>query len=297
MKSKSHIENLIFSYSRVFDKKLISLIPKNKISSKHLYNAMKYVIEVGGKRLRPILLTEISNLFGVKKENSFRAAASVELIHCYSLVHDDLPSMDNDDLRRGHKTCHKKFDEATAILVGDAFQSLAFEVLVNNKTHKDPKKRIMLLNELSKSSGCEGMVGGQMLDLEAEKKNLNLKEIYNLQRLKTGELFRYSCIAPCILAGKIKKIKVFEEFSSNLGLAFQIKDDLLDIEGDEQEIGKKTQKDSTKGKETLISLMGKDKAKKKSQELIDKSIKILEKFGKKAKNLIDLTEFIISRTK
>ena len=130
MKSKSHIENLIFSYSRVFDKKLISLIPKNKISSKHLYNAMKYVIDVGGKRLRPILLTEISNLFGVKKENSFRAAASVELIHCYSLVHDDLPSMDNDDLRRGHKTCHKKFDEATAILVGDAFQSLAFEVLV-----------------------------------------------------------------------------------------------------------------------------------------------------------------------
>ena len=298
MKSKSHIENLIFSYSRVFDKKLISLIPKNKISSKHLYNAMKYVIEVGGKRLRPILLTEISNLFGVKKENSFRAAAaSVELIHCYSLVHDDLPSMDNDDLRRGHKTCHKKFDEATAILVGDAFQSLAFEVLVNNKTHKDPKKRIMLINELSKSSGCEGMVGGQMLDLEAEKKNLNLKEIYNLQRLKTGELFRYSCIAPCILAGKIKKIKVFEEFSSNLGLAFQIKDDLLDIEGDEQEIGKKTQKDSTKGKETLISLMGKDKAKKKSQELIDKIYKNSRKFERKLKNLIDLTEFIISRTK
>ena len=297
MKEKSQIENLISNFSEKFDKKLINLIPKKKISSKHLYNAMKYIIDVGGKRLRPIFLTEISNLLGVKRENSFRAAASVELIHCYSLVHDDLPSMDNDDLRRGHPTCHKKFDEATAILVGDAFQSLAFEILANNKTHKDFKKRIMLISELSRSSGCQGMVGGQMLDLEAEKKKLNLKEIYNLQRLKTGELFRFSCISPCILAGKANKIKIFEEFSSNLGLAFQIKDDLLDIEGNEKEIGKKTQKDLVKGKETLISLLGKEKAKKKSEELIKKSLKILEKFGNKAKNLIDLTNFIISRKK
>ena len=297
MKEKSQIENLISNFSKKFDKKLINLIPKKKISSKHLYNAMKYIIDVGGKRLRPIFLTEISNLLGVKRENSFRAAASVELIHCYSLVHDDLPSMDNDDLRRGHPTCHKKFDEATAILVGDAFQSLAFEILANDKTHKDFKKRIMLISELSRSSGCQGMVGGQMLDLEAEKKKLNLKEIYNLQRLKTGELFRFSCISPCILAGKTNKIKIFEEFSSNLGLAFQIKDDLLDIEGNEKEIGKKTQKDLVKGKETLISLLGKEKAKKKSEELIKKSLKILEKFGNKAKNLIDLTNFIISRKK
>ena len=297
MKSKNHIDNLISSFSKNFDKKLVDLIPKKKISSKHLYNAMKYIIDVGGKRLRPIFLTEISNLLGVKKENSFRTAASVELIHCYSLVHDDLPSMDNDDLRRGHKTCHKKFDEATAILVGDALQSLAFEILANHKTHKDSKKRIMLINELSKSAGCEGMVGGQMLDLEAEKKKLNLKEIYNLQRLKTGELFRFSCVSPCILAGKNKKIKMFENFSSNLGLAFQIKDDLLDIEGNEKEIGKKTRKDFRKGKETLISLLGKEKARKKSEELISSSLKILKKFGKDAENLIDLTNFIISRKK
>ena len=273
MKEKSQIENLISNFSKKFDKKLINLIPKKKISSKHLYNAMKYIIDVGGKRLRPMFLTEISNLLGVKRENSFRAAASVELIHCYSLVHDDLPSMDNDDLRRGHPTCHKKFDEATAILVGDAFQSLAFEILANNKTHKDFKKRIMLISELSRSSGCQGMVGGQMLDLEAEKKKLNLKEIYNLQRLKTGELFRFSCISPCILAGKTNKIKIFEEFSSNLGLAFQIKDDLLDIEGNEKEIGKKTQKDLVKGKETLISLLGKEKAKKKIRRVNKKIFK------------------------
>ena len=155
----------------------------------------------------------------------------------------------------------------------------------------------MLINELSKSAGCEGMVGGQMLDLEAEKKKLNLKEIYNLQRLKTGELFRFSCVSPCILAGKNKKIKMFENFSSNLGLAFQIKDDLLDIEGNEKEIGKKTRKDSGKGKGTLISLLGKEKARKKSEELISSSLKILKKFGKDAENLIDLTNFIISRKK
>ena len=136
-----------------------------------------------------------------------------------------------------------------------------------------------------------------MLDLEAEKNKLNLKEIKHLQRLKTGELFRFSCIAPCILAGEKKKLKIFEEFSSNLGLAFQIKDDLLDVEGDEKEIGKKTKKDKIKGKETLITLMGKDKARKKSQDLINRSIKILEKFGRKAQNLIDLTNFIISRRK
>ena len=143
MKSTNHIENLILNYSKGFDKKLINLIPKKKISSAILYKAMKYVIEVGGKGLDQFCYQKFSHLLGVKKENSFRAAASVELIHCYSLVHDD-SAMDNDDLRRGHETCHKKYNEVTAILVGDAFQSLAFEVLASNKTHKDPKKRIFI---------------------------------------------------------------------------------------------------------------------------------------------------------
>ena len=297
MLEKNHTQNLLSSFSEKFDKELVELIPSARNSSKHLHKAMSYVIEAGGKRLRPIFLTEISKLFGVKCENALRAAASVEFIHCYSLVHDDLPAMDNDDLRRGNPTCHKMFDEATAVLVGDAFQTLAFQILADKKTHNDPNKRIMLINELAKSSGFEGMVGGQMLDLEAEKKKLNLKQIYNLQRLKTGELFRFSCVSTCILAGKKKEIKVFEEFSSNLGLAFQIKDDLLDVEGSEKELGKKTQKDSSLGKETLISLLGKENAKKKCEELIERSLNILKKFGKKAENLIDLTEFIISRSK
>ena len=170
MIEKNHTQNLLSSFSQKFDKELVELIPSARNSSEHLYEAMNYVIEAGGKRLRPIFLTEISKLFGVKYENALRAAASVEFIHCYSLVHDDLPEMDNDDLRRGNPTCHKMFDEATAILVGDAFQTLAFQILADEKTHYDPNKRIMLINELAKSSGCEGMVGGQMLDLEAEKK-------------------------------------------------------------------------------------------------------------------------------
>ena len=297
MTDKDHTQHLLTFFSEKFDKQLVELIPSAYNTSKHLCNAMNYVIKVGGKRLRPIFLTEISKLLGVNSENALRAAASVEFIHCYSLVHDDLPAMDNDDLRRGNPTCHKMFDEATAVLVGDAFQTLAFQILADKKTHNDPNKRIMLINELARSSGCEGMVGGQMLDLEAEKKKLNLEQIYNLQRLKTGELFRFSCISPCILSGKNEEIKIFEEFSSNLGLAFQIKDDLLDVEGDEKEIGKKTQKDSSLGKETLISLLGKENAKQKSKELIENSLQILRKFGKQAENLINLTEFIISRRK
>ena len=213
------------------------------------------------------------------------------------MVHDDLPAMDDDDLRRGHPTCHIKFDEATAILVGDAFQSLAFEIISHKKTHENSEVRCNLVNELAKSSGAEGMVGGQMLDLEAEKKTLTLEKIFQLQRLKTGELFRFSCIAPCILAEKYEELEVFEDFSSKLGLAFQIKDDLLDVEGNILDVGKKTGKDHKQGKETLVSLLGIENAKKKSKDLIEESIKIIEPFGEKAKNLIDLANFIISRNK
>ena len=241
----SEFESLLKSYQARINHKLEGLLPMNDTL---LSRAMRYSVLNGGKRLRPMLVYLIGELSDTESKYLDTLACSVELIHCYSLIHDDLPAMDDDDLRRGNPTTHKKFDEATAILVGDALQSLAFEILANHKTHKDSKKRIMLINELSKSAGCQGMVGGQMLDLEAEKKKLNLKEIYNLQRLKTGELFRFSCVSPCILAGKNNKIKMFENFSSNLGLAFQIKDDLLDIEGNEKEIGKKTRKDSRKVK-------------------------------------------------
>ncbi len=289
------IEKFISSFAKKFDNYLLSLIPKKCYSTK-LDKAMRYSIKVGGKRLRPIFLMEISKIFNISEERALRAAAAIELIHCYSLVHDDLPSMDDDDLRRGHQTCHKKFDEATAVLVGDAFQSLAFEILSDKKTHPSPIVRCSLINELSRASGHMGMVGGQMLDLEAEKKNLSFDEILLLQKLKTGELFRFACIAGPILSQNVK-LDNFTSFADNLGLAFQIKDDLLDIEGDEKEIGKKVKKDLSRGKETLISFYGKEKAKTKSKELINNSIKILDSYGKKAKKVVELTTFVISRKK
>ena len=289
----SKIERFIRQFAIEFDEFFLKLLPKKKYSEK-LHNAMKYSIKVGGKRLRPLFLIEISKIFNVKKTMAFRAAAAIELIHCYSLVHDDLPAMDDDDLRRGHMTCHKKYDDATAILVGDAFQSLAFEILSDKKTHPNADVRCHLIKELSKASGANGMVGGQMLDLDAENKKLSLSQILMLQKLKTGELFRFSCIAGPILSEQTN-LKHFEEFANNLGLAFQIKDDLLDVEGDEKQMGKKTKKDLSRGKETLISFLGKENAKKKSEDLIHNSIQILKSYGKRASRIIDLTNFVISR--
>ena len=205
-----NLETILSVFSTDFEKKLMSFLPKTLFFSDKLDKAMKYVVKVGGKRLRPLILNEISSILGVKKENSDRVAVGIEFIHCYSLVHDDLPAMDDDDLRRGHPTCHVKFDEATAILVGDAFQSLAFEIISHKKTHNNSEVRCNLITELAKSSGAEGMVGGQMLDLEAERKTLSLEKIFELQRLKTGELFRFSCIAPCLLAEKYDKLEIFE---------------------------------------------------------------------------------------
>ena len=289
----SRIEKFISKFAIEFDDFFLKLLPKKKYSQK-LHDAMKYSIKVGGKRLRPLFLIEISKIFNVKKTMAFRAAAAIELIHCYSLVHDDLPAMDDDDLRRGHMTCHKKYDDATAILVGDAFQSLAFEILSDKKTHPNANVRCNLINELSKASGATGMVGGQMLDLDAEKKKLSLSEILMLQKLKTGELFRFSCVAGPILSEQ-KDLKHFEKFANKLGLAFQIKDDLLDVEGDEKQMGKKTKKDFSRGKETLISYLGKEDAKKKSEDLINDSKQILKFYGKRANRIIDLTNFVISR--
>ena len=289
----SEIEKFISKFAKEFDDFFLKLLPKKKYSEK-LHDAMKYSIKVGGKRLRPLFLVEISKIFDVNKMMAFRAAAAIELIHCYSLVHDDLPAMDDDDLRRGHMTCHKKYDDATAILVGDAFQSLAFEILSDKRTHPNANVRCNLINELSKASGACGMVGGQMLDLDAEKKKLSLSQILMLQKLKTGELFRFSCVAGLILSEQ-KDLKNFEKFANNLGFAFQIKDDLLDVEGDEKQMGKKAKKDLSRGKETLISFLGKENAKKKSEDLIQNSKQILKSYGKRADRIIDLTNFVISR--
>ena len=281
----------------IVSSEILNILDSSKNYSKNFLSAMKYVINVGGKRLRPILVLEICKIFGVKYDHAIRVAICIELIHCYSLVHDDLPSMDDDSIRRGHPTCHIKYDEATAILVGDAFLTLAFEILSEKKTHPDAEVRCKLINELSRSSGLSGMVGGQKLDLEAESKTLKLSEIKNLQKLKTGELFRFSCVAGSILAKKsYKDFENLEEYAYKLGLAFQIQDDLLDVTGDELKTGKKLKKDLKRGKQTFVSFMGIKKAKESAEKLIEEALSIISNYGEDGENLKQITKIIINRS-
>ena len=290
------IVNYTKKFSNDFSKKFFEITSKYNHSKSKISNAIDYTLRVGGKRLRPLLLIEISKLLNVKNTYAYNTATCVELIHCYSLVHDDLPAMDNDDLRRGHLTCHKKFDEATAILVGDALQSLAFEILSDKNTHPSYEVRCSLIHLLSKCAGVAGMVDGQMLDIEAEKKKLSLNEVSQLQNLKTGKLFHFSCLASCILAKSEKKyFDIFEEFSNNIGLAFQIKDDILDVEGDQAQIGKKIKKDKKMGKETFIDLIGLDGSKNYAKKLIARCGDLIDCFGPKGETLKKICNLIINR--
>ena len=290
-------QKYLSTYSNEITQEILNLVVVTSETKTSLYDAIRYVIEVGGKRLRPILVLEFCKIFKVNYSHAIRVAASIELIHCYSLVHDDLPAMDDDVLRRGNPTCHIKFDEATAILVGDALQCYAFQILSDKQTHNDAEVRCKLIYELSKSSGLNGMVGGQKMDLEAEKKKLNLDDVKLLQKLKTGELFRFSCISASVLAKETKEnFLKLEKYAFNLGLAFQIQDDILDVTGDENKLGKKINKDSSKGKQTFISVLGIDEAKKKAKSLIDEAVDIVNSFGKESKILVKLTRLIINRT-
>jgi farnesyl diphosphate synthase len=290
-------QKYLATYSNEITQEILNLIVVTSETKTSLYDAMEYVIKVGGKRLRPILVLEFCKIFKVNYSYAIRVAASIELIHCYSLVHDDLPSMDNDALRRGNPTCHIKFDEATAILVGDALQCYAFEILSDKQTHINAEVRCKLIYELSKSSGLNGMVGGQKMDLEAEKKKLNLDDVKLLQKLKTGELFRFSCISACVLARETEeKFIKLEKYAFNLGLAFQIQDDILDVTGDENKVGKKINKDSSMGKQTFITVLGMDEAKKKAKFLIDEAVDIVNSFGEDSEILTKLTRLVINRT-
>tara|TARA_B100000989_G_C19533024_1_gene471389 strand:- start:14666 stop:15550 length:885 start_codon:yes stop_codon:yes gene_type:complete len=290
------ITNYTEIFSNNFSKRFFEITQKYNHSKSNLSKALYYTIKVGGKRLRPLLLMEISKILDVNTSYALNTASSVELIHCYSLVHDDLPAMDDDDLRRGKPTCHKEFDEATAILVGDALQSLAYEILSEKQTHPSFEIRCKLINLLTKCSGLNGMVDGQMLDIEAEKKKLSHNEVTELQRLKTGKLFNFSCLAPCILADSEKKYyKIFNKFSYNIGLAFQIRDDILDIEGEEDKTGKKTKKDKEMGKETFIDLMGIEGSKNYAKKLISECQDLVFCFGKKSEILKQICSLIINR--
>lgn len=267
-----------------------------------LMDAMRYGSMGGGKRFRPFLAVASANLFGVPRERALMAGAALECIHCYSLVHDDLPSMDNDDLRRGRPTTHKKFDDATAILAGDGLLTLAFDILSRPETHPGAEVRVRLVTALARMSGLGGMVGGQMLDLAAEgrfdgkMKQLGEQDVLTLQAMKTGALIRFGCIAGAILGeADDKQYAALDRYGQIVGQAFQIADDLLDIEGDPATLGKAAQKDAAAGKATIASLLGVEKARARLKTLVDEAGAILSPFGAKADVLKTAARFVAER--
>jgi farnesyl diphosphate synthase len=270
---------------------------------RRLLDAMRYGSLGGGKRLRPFLVVESAALFGVPLGNALMAGAALECIHCYSLIHDDLPPMDNDDLRRGRPTVHRAFDDATAILAGDGLLTFAFDILSRPETSADPAVRIRLVNMLSRAAGIGGMVGGQMLDLTAEGRftqtganKLTERDVAILQAMKTGALLRYACCAGAILgqAGN-NEAAALDRFGDAIGQAFQIADDLLDVEGDATVVGKATGKDAAAGKATMVSMLGVAGAKARLQALVADAEAALAPFGSDATTLVTTARFIADR--
>nr|WP_281501640.1 farnesyl diphosphate synthase [Kordiimonas laminariae] len=261
-----------------------------------VYEAMRHAVFNGGKRLRPLLVLASAELFGVERSCALRVAAAIECVHCYSLVHDDLPAMDDDDLRRGKPTVHVAFDEATAILAGDALLTIAFEILSDEKTHPDPRVRVELVKALSKAAGAAGMVGGQMIDLSAEDHDLSEHDVFRLQNMKTGALISFASEAGAIMARASKQAHAsLQGYARDVGLAFQIADDLLDVEGTEEEVGKAVGKDEGAGKATLVGILGIERARQQAQILADQAIDHLSDFDDKALLLRAVAHFAINR--
>ena len=261
-----------------------------------LYAAMRHAAIGGGKRLRPLLTVAAARLFGIDEARALRAGAAIEAIHVYSLIHDDLPCMDDDDLRRGKPTVHKAYDEATAVLAGDCFHDLAFEILSDPATHDDPAVRADLVLTLARASGLNGMGGGQMLDLAAEGETLDIGQIKRLQQLKTGALIEYSVEAACIMAKlPVTARTPYRGYAHDLGLAFQIADDLIDHSGDETAAGKRLQKDAGAGKATFVSLMGEERARQQAALLVDQSIAHLKDHGEEADLLRAIARYVTER--
>jgi farnesyl diphosphate synthase len=261
-----------------------------------VYDAMRYSALAPGKRLRPFLVLASGKLFGVARRCALQVAAAIEMVHAYSLVHDDLPAMDDSDLRRGRATCHKQFDEATAVLAGDGLLTTAFEVLAHPDTHGDPAVRCELVAALAGAAGPAGMVGGQMIDLIAERRNLDIGAITRLQRMKTGALIAFSCEAGAILAKAPGEPRIaLRGFAHDLGLAFQIADDLLDVEGSAAETGKPVGADAAAGKATFVSILGVDRARAQAELLVRQAVAHLDLFEQRAELLREAARFVITR--
>ncbi|TWT00734.1 polyprenyl synthetase family protein [Reyranella sp. CPCC 100927] len=261
-----------------------------------VHEAMRYAVFAGGKRLRPFLVLQSARLFAVEREHAVRVAAAIEALHTYSLVHDDLPCMDDDDLRRGRPTTHKAFDEATAVLAGDALLTMAFEILADDATHTSAAVRCRLVRELALAAGSNGMVGGQMIDMLAPDKTFGADDVILLQRLKTGALFEFCCVAGAILgeAGAADEARL-RDYARDIGLTFQITDDLLDVLGSTEKTGKAVGKDKDQGKATLVSLWGIDAARDKAQTLARHAVETLAPYGTTAAALQALPGFLLDR--
>jgi len=284
------------SACKCVEQSLEAVLPKPHGLHSRIHDAMRYAIFAGGKRLRPFLVIASAGLFGIPPEKAARTAAAIEVLHTYSLVHDDLPCMDDDDLRRGRPTTHKAFDEATAVLAGDGLLTIAFEILSDPATHPSAEVRCNLVARLAEAAGANGMIGGQMVDMVAATRQFGAEEIMLLQRLKTGQLFEFSCEAGAILAeAGPEHQQRLRSFAHDMGLVFQITDDLLDVTSTAEKTGKAVGKDQEHGKATLVSIYGIEGAREEAKKISDRAIAALEPYGDKADSLRALMPFLLSR--
>ena len=275
-----------------------TLLPDEIARPRRVMDAMRYSSLGGGKRLRPFLVVESSAVFGIPREAALLAGAALECIHCYSLIHDDLPAMDNSELRRGRPTLHKKYDDATAILAGDGLLTLAFDIITRDEIHRDPTVRLLLTRALARASGIGGMVGGQMLDLAGEGRfgDREPVDVARLQQMKTGALLRYGCIAGALLGQASQKdYQALDTYGRALGEAFQIADDLLDVEGDAAALGKPAGADAALGKTTFVTQLGIDGAKKRVRDLLAQADAALAVFGARGDVLRAAAHFVADR--
>ncbi|MDB2414299.1 polyprenyl synthetase family protein [Rickettsiales bacterium] len=287
----SNLEAVLQETSELLYEKMDDLLPAVDASGEHrLLEAMRYAALAPGKRLRPFMTVATANLFGVSKSSALQTAAAIEFVHTYSLIHDDLPAMDDDNVRRGQPSTHVKYDEGTAILAGDGLLSYAFEVLADRSTHSSNAVRCELIKAIAKAAGPRGMVGGQMMDLDSEHENLSINQIIRLQRMKTGDLFAVSCEAGAILGNASGNLRsLLRGYAHDIGLVFQITDDLLDAKSDGD------RSDKAAGKATFISSLGISKAKEQIKILSEQAVRHLHVFGKKADLLRELADYIVSR--
>ena len=285
------------AHARTVEEAIDALLPQPEGPERRLLDAMRYATLGGGKRMRGFLVMEVAGLFHVATASAARVAASVEMMHAYSLIHDDLPCMDDDDLRRGKPSTHKAFDEATAVLAGDALQARAFEILAEPDTHSDPAARCDLVLALGLASGARGMCGGQMIDMATEGQSLTAAEVGRLHALKTGRLIQYSAEAGAILGRAASPLRTqIGWYGRDLGAAFQIADDVLDAVGTTAGIGKTAGKDQQAGKATLVALLGVERAQAQAEMLARQAAEHLDPLGPAADRLRALARFVVSRT-